>query len=110
MSGVSGALFTTETIVAEACYHLRELRPALAAILKMIDVGALVMEPLVQRQARRIDNLLSDSTRMDWGDATIVALSEMYPKAKLLTLDVRDFTVYRRADGSPVPIIAPPIG
>jgi predicted nucleic acid-binding protein len=73
----------------------------------MIDAGALVLEPLIQRHAARIGRLLADYTQMDFGDATLVVLSELYPKAKLLTIDVRDFSIYRRSDGSPVPIIAP---
>jgi uncharacterized protein len=104
---ISGAMRMTETAVAEACYHLREHRPALSAILRMIDSGALVLEPLNQRHAARIARLLADYTQMDFGDATLVVLSELYPKAKLVTLDVRDFSIYRRSDGSPVPIIAP---
>jgi hypothetical protein len=36
---------------------------------------------------------------MDAGDATLVVLSEQYPRAKLLTVDTRDFAVYRRGDG-----------
>jgi hypothetical protein len=51
--------------------------------------------------------LLADYTQMDFGDATLVVLSELYPRAKLVTLDVRDFMIYRRIDGTPVPIIAP---
>jgi uncharacterized protein len=104
---IPGALRTTETAVAEACYHLRDHRPALSAILRMIDSGALVLEPLIQRHAARIGRLLADYTQMDFGDATLVVLSELYPKAKLVTIDVRDFSIYRRNDGSPVPIIAP---
>ena len=50
---------------------------------------------------------MADYAEMDLWDATLVALSELYPKARLVTLDVRDFTIYRRADGTPVPIIAP---
>jgi uncharacterized protein len=107
LTSIPGALRTTETAVAEACYHLREHRPALSAILRMIDAGALVLEPLVQRYAARIGRLLADYTQMDFGDATLVVLSELYPKAKLVTIDVRDFSIYRRSDGSPVPIIAP---
>lgn len=107
LSAISGSLRTTETAIAEACYHLRDLRPALSAILKMIDAGALVLEPLVQRRASRIGRLLADYSEMDLGDATLVVLSEVYPKARLVTLDVRDFSIYRRSDGTPVPIIAP---
>lgn len=106
-SAIPGSLRTTETAVAEACYHLRDHRPALSAILRMIDAGALVLEPLVQRQAARMGRLLADYTQMDFGDATLVVLSELYPRAKLVTLDVRDFMIYRRIDGTPVPIIAP---
>lgn len=107
LAAIPGTLRTTETAVAEACYHLRDQRPALSAILRMIDVGALLLEPLVQRRAARIGRLLADYVQMDFGDATLVVLSEMYPKASLVTLDVRDFTIYRRVDGTPVPIIAP---
>lgn len=107
LTAIPGTLRSTETAVAEACHHLRDQRPALSAILRMIDVGALVLEPLVQRQAARIGQLLADYDEMDLGDATLVVLSELFPKARLVTVDVRDFTIYRRSDGTPVPIIAP---
>jgi uncharacterized protein len=107
LTAISGHLRTTETAVAEACYHLRGQRPALSAVLRMIDVGALVLEPLVQRRAARIGRLLADYAGMDLGDATLVVLSEQFPRARLVTVDIRDFTIYRRSDGTPVPIIAP---
>jgi predicted nucleic acid-binding protein len=73
----------------------------------MINSGALVLEPLVYRHATRIARLLDDYAQMDFGDATLVVLSEFYPKSTLVTIDVRDFTIYRRADGEKVPILAP---
>jgi len=62
---------------------------------------------IAQNEAARIGRLLEDYPQMDFGDATLVVLSEAYPNAKLVTLDVRDFTFYRRSDGRAVPIIAP---
>jgi len=44
---------------------------------------------------------------MDLADATLVALSEQYPRAQLITIDEKDFTIYRRRDGLPVPCIMP---
>jgi hypothetical protein len=44
---------------------------------------------------------------MDAGDASLVVLSEKLPKAKLITTDVRDFTVYRRFRHEPLPLIHP---
>lgn len=52
LAAIPGALRTTETAVAEACYHLRNHRPALSAILRMIDAGALVLEPLFNDEQR----------------------------------------------------------
>ncbi|WP_157836908.1 hypothetical protein [Geminisphaera colitermitum] len=46
---------------------------------------------------------------MDLGDATLVALSEQFPRAKLITIDRTDFTIYRRKDGKLVPSIMPPV-
>ena len=86
---------------------MRKHRPALAVVVGMINSGALVLEPLVHRYAMRIGQLLDDYPKMDFGDATIVVLSEIYPTATLVTLDVRDFTIYRRLDGKKVPMLAP---
>ncbi len=37
---------------------------------------------------------------MDLADACIVLLSEAFPQAAVLTLDKRDFVLYRKRDGS----------
>ena len=44
---------------------------------------------------------------MDVGDASLVVLSERVPKAKIITTDVRDFTVYRRFHNESLPLIQP---
>ena len=44
---------------------------------------------------------------MDAGDASLVVLSERFPKAKIITTDVRDSTVYRRFRNEPLPLIHP---
>lgn len=51
--------------------------------------------------------LLKKYPRMDAGDASLVVLSERFPKAKIITVDVRDFTVYRRFRNQPLPLIHP---
>jgi len=52
---------------------------------------------------------VKDSTisEKDLADATLVVLSEQYPHAKLITIDEKDFTIYRRRDGLAVPCIMP---
>jgi len=40
-------------------------------------------------------------------DASLVRLSELYEVSQLLTLD-KDFTIYRRFDRRPIPVLMPP--
>jgi len=45
--------------------------------------------------------------QMDACDGSLVVLSEQYPKARIITVDMRDFPVYRRFGREPLPLIMP---
>lgn len=45
--------------------------------------------------------------RMDVCDASLVLLSEMHPEARIVTLDVRDFGIYRRFRNEALPLVCP---
>ena len=47
---------------------------------------------------------------MDFADACLVVMSELHPHARIVTVDVEDFSVYRRFRNQPVPILTPPRG
>ena len=102
-------LTTTETVVAEACYKLRRLRPALAVIPRLIAEGRLKLVPVFNEQPQRIGELLAKYPAMDAGDATLVVLSELYPRARLITVD-DDFRRYRRMRNQAIPLIMPERG
>jgi predicted nucleic acid-binding protein len=46
--------------------------------------------------------------RMDLADASIVRLSELHPRAKVLTVDKADFKIYRRFGREHIPCEFPP--
>jgi len=46
--------------------------------------------------------------RMDLTDAAIVAMTELHRRCQVLTVDRRDFMVYRRNDRQTIDFIAPP--
>ena len=46
--------------------------------------------------------------RMDLTDAAIVAMAELHRRCQVLTVDRRDFMVYRRNDRQTIDFIAPP--
>jgi len=45
---------------------------------------------------------------MDFADACVVAMSERHGRCQVLTIDRKDFTVYRRNDRQVIPFVAPP--
>lgn len=98
---------TTEAAFAEAAHLLKKYRPALIALTEAVEEGQIVIMPVLAQNAAAIAEKLRKYSQMDLADATLVALSEQYPRAKLITIDRTDFTIYRRRDGKPVPTIMP---
>ena len=99
-------LATTETVVAEVCHKLRKLRPALGVIPRLVAEERLVLVPAFAGQPRRVSELLAKYPEMDAGDATLVVLSELYPRARLITVD-DDFRRYRRLRNQAIPVVMP---
>jgi predicted nucleic acid-binding protein len=97
---------TTETAVAEACHRLRLLRPALAELVRLIAEERLLLMPVLSEQSRRVGELLAKYPLMDVGDATLVVLSELFPRARLITVD-DDFRRYRRCRNQTIPLVMP---
>jgi predicted nucleic acid-binding protein len=101
-------VWTTETVFAEAAHHLKPYEPALLGLLAAVASGHVRFNPVFPEHIGRCAELVSKfAPRMDVGDASLVILSERFPRAKLVTTDVSDFTLYSRRDGRPVPFIAP---
>ena len=82
-------------------------RSAIQALLTLVREGAIVLHPLWPRHLIRTQILMAKYEQMDAADASLVALSEQFPKAKLVTIDARHFGVYRRLRNEAVPVIAP---
>jgi uncharacterized protein len=100
-------VFTTEIVFGEACHLVRSERGALLVLIRMVTEGRLDLLPIWAARGKRAAELIAHYPQMDAGDASLVVLSEQYPKARIITTDVRDFTVYRRFRGEPLPLIHP---
>ena len=102
-------LFTTEMVVAEVCYFLRKHlgKKSLAEFWGLIESGRMQICATLPDATTRIKALMDKYGQMDVADASLIVLSERNPRARLITIDRRDFTVYRRNDGNPVPCIMP---
>jgi predicted nucleic acid-binding protein len=102
-----GTLHTTEIVLGETCHHLGGNTSAVHALLTLVRQGALVLHAIWPRHLLRTQEIMAKFEQADAADASLVVLSELHPRAKLVTVDARDFRVYRRFGNEPIPLIMP---
>ena len=107
ISTLDEPVFTTEVVFGETCHLLCNERPALLVLVRMVAEKRLNLFPVWTDYGDRAAALLARYPQMDAGDASLVILSERFPKAKIITTDVRDFTVYRRFRNEALPLLHP---
>ncbi len=100
-------LWTSEAVFAETCYQLGGNTPEMTGLVELMDSGHLRLLAPLSPASARLRSLLVKYPRMDVCDASLVLLSEMHPTAKIITLDVHDFAVYRRFRSETLPLICP---
>ena len=77
--------------------------------IQMVLDGDLEVALDTQQEANALHGLISKyADRMDLADASIVRLSELHPRAKVLTVDKTDFKIYRRFGRENIPCDFPP--
>jgi predicted nucleic acid-binding protein len=97
-------LWTCEAVLTEASYLTGEG----PRILGLVSRGALRIGLRVADQADEVAALMERyGPRMDLADACIVRMTELTRRSSVLTLDRRDFTVYRRHGRDVIPLVAP---
>ncbi|MGH7655259.1 MAG: type II toxin-antitoxin system VapC family toxin [Gemmatimonadaceae bacterium] len=98
---------TSEAVVTEACYFAsRTGRSGAVALDMLLDLGIPVVS--VEHRGLHACARLMDryaSVPMDFADATLVALAEVFTIREVLTLDRRGFAVYRSTRGEPFRVV-----
>lgn len=89
-------MITCEAVIAETCHLLRKTRGASQAVLANIIKGNFRVPWSVENDAERVGFLLKkyNDVPMDYADACLVTMAEIYETNAILTLD-GDFCVYR---------------
>jgi uncharacterized protein len=103
---VSEPLLTCEAVLAEAAFHLRSVSVVLAMardglVLPAFDCTA----HLVQLQTFATRYADRDP---DFADLCLIRMSELHPKRPVITVDRKDFRIYRRNRREMIPLICPP--
>ena len=108
MKQVRPPILTSEPVLTEAVYFLREDRLKVDPLFELLERDVLRLDFDLSANWPRIRTLMARYDRMDLADASIVAMSEIYKRSQVLTVDRKDFSVYRRNDRQTIDFIAPP--
>ena len=107
LGALAPPLITCESVIAEASWQLGRSRPAVDQLYGLVDAGALRVVDLLPEHMPHLRSLSAKYPQMDFCDAAVVRLAEMFPQAKVITTDSAHFTVYRRFGNKTLALIHP---
>ena len=87
-------------VIVETCFFLN--KDGKQALLTWLDRGALIMHEITPLHIPQISKTLDDYKNLepDFTDAVLVTIANIHKIRKILTIDIRDFSIYRFKDGS----------
>lgn len=107
MKQVQAPMLVCESVLTEIVYFLREDGLALDPLFQLLEREAVRLEFNLSEHWPRIRTLMSRYKQMDLADASIVVMTELHPRSQVLTIDRKDFSVYRRNDRQVIDFISP---
>lgn len=94
-----GALILPVSVLPEICYLLasRVSHAAMRQFLQQLTKSQTILETLDYTDLQRVSEILEQyhDSRLDFVDATIVAIAERRKITRILSLDRRDYTMIR---------------
>lgn len=93
-------MHTIWPVIVEACFFLNN--DGKRALLQWLERGAIVMHEITLQHLPLIVHTLDNYQNLepDFTDAVLVTMADVHKIRQILTVDVRDFSVYRFKDGS----------
>lgn len=101
-------ILTCEPVLAETCYLVRTLPPAVQQVLQWLQRGLLKVPFRLEHEAQRVAELAAKyaDLPMSLADASLVRMVELHAHSAVLTLD-KDFRVYRQHGRRTIPTLMP---
>jgi uncharacterized protein len=108
MKQARSPMLTTEPVLTEVAYFLRADGVDVDPLFQLLERDAVRLDLQVAEHWPRLRTLMARYDQMDLADASIVVMSERHPHSQVLTVDRKDFSIYRRNDRQVIDFIAPP--
>lgn len=103
---VDEPLLTCEAVLSEAAFHLQNT----ALVLSMVDDGLVSLSFDARKHLRELRRLAArySDRAPDLADLCLIRMSELNPRHAVITVDAKDFAVYRRNGREVIPLRTPP--
>jgi predicted nucleic acid-binding protein len=108
MKQIRPPVLTCEAVFTEAVYFLLEDGAGADPLFRMMEQNAIVLDFDLAAHWPRVRALMRRWEAMDLADASVVVMSELHRKSQVLTVDRKDFSIYRRNDRQVIDFLAPP--
>jgi predicted nucleic acid-binding protein len=103
---VTEPLLTCEAVLAEASFHLGSVSLVLAMVTEGLIAPAFDCRDHLPQLAALAHRYADRSP--DFADLCLIRMSELHPRHSVVTVDRRDFRVYRRHKREAIPLVCPP--
>ena len=107
MKQVRAPMLVCEPVLTEVVSFLREDGLTIDPLFQLLEREAIRLSFDLSAHWPRIRTLMSRYRQMDLADASVVIMTELHARSQVLTLDRRDFTVYRRNDRQVIKFVSP---
>ena len=101
----TGPFYVTELILAEVAHLTGRDREIVAAF----KAGRFILGADIVEDLSCIERCCAKYSQCDLADASIIAASERFPRLQVITVDRKHFGMYRRSDGSALPLTMPEV-
>ncbi len=107
VESIQDPLVSVWPAIVEAMYLLASSWTAQKALWEILETGAIFLMPLDEADVPRMKKLMEKyrDLPMDLADAALVRVAEREDIRRVLTLDRRDFSVYRLARKGPFTLL-----
>jgi uncharacterized protein len=103
---ITEPLLTCEAVLAEAAFHLQNVR----LVVEMLEEGLVALAFHCEDNLEQLGALAKRyaDRHPDLADLCLIRMSELHPRHSVITVDRRDFRIYRRNKRETIPLICPP--
>ena len=98
-------LLTCEAVLSEAIFHVKSV----GLVLELVEQGLVTLAFDAKKNLKELRKLATRYAvrQPDFADLCLVRMSELNPKHSVITVDTKDFGVFRRNGRETIPLLTP---